>query len=175
MYGEKVRKADLWVGGKGIVMQPIGKSAEIFLRREVESVSRARELVLDLLGADHPAYEQVRLAVSEITTNAVEHSESGPVGDLVMVVLKVVDDFVRIEVTDPGSESSKPHIRENQSTNAEDGRGLFIVNQLSSGNWGIRDFGAGGRTVWCAIPANPSGSDEIPMDTYAIPAVQPEA
>lgn len=117
-------------------------------------------MVRDFLGIQHPAYEQVRLAVSEITTNAVEHSTPGPVGDLVMVVLKVVDDFVYVEVTDPGSASGKPSLRDILSPDAEDGRGLFIVNELSAGNWGVRDFGAGGRTVWCAIPADPTALNE---------------
>ncbi|WP_436761290.1 ATP-binding protein [Streptosporangium sp. V21-05] len=139
------------------------KLGEIFVRRKPESVSQAREMVRDLLGANHPAYEQARLVVSEITTNAVEHSESGPVGDLVMVVLKVVNDFVYVEVTDPGSASRKPHLQECSPLYAESGRGLFIVDEISAGNWGVRDFGPGGRTVWCAIPADPSNADCSPV------------
>ncbi len=127
-------------------------------------------MVRELLGPDHPAYERVRLAVSEITTNAVEHSTPGPVGDLVMVVLKMVNDFIYVEVTDPGSASSKPHLRVGSSPDAEDGRGLFIVDELSAGNWGVRDFGAVGRTVWCAIPAEPTA----PVEEAAILAVRPE-
>ncbi|WP_329083672.1 ATP-binding protein [Streptosporangium sp. NBC_01469] len=151
-------------------MQPARKLGEIFLRREPESVSSARAMVRDLLGVQHPAYEQVRLAVSEITTNAVEHSTPGPVGDLVMVALKVVNDFIYVEVTDPGSASSKPQLRDGPSPDAEDGRGLFIVDELSSGNWGVRDFGAVGRTVWCAIPAEPA----TPVEEAAIITVRPE-
>ncbi|WP_329089715.1 ATP-binding protein [Streptosporangium sp. NBC_01469] len=149
------------------------KLGEIVLRRKPESVSQAREMVRDLLGTDHPAYEQVRLAVSEITTNAVEHSESGPVGDLVMVVLKVVNDFVYVEVTDPGSASRKPHIQECAPLDAEGGRGLFIVDEISAGKWGVRDFGAGGRTVWCAIPATPPNAAEPPTAAPVLPAAQP--
>ncbi|WP_440063971.1 ATP-binding protein [Streptosporangium sp. OZ121] len=133
-------------------MQTARKLGEIFLRREPESVSRARATVRELLGPDHPAYERVRLAVPGLTANAVGHSTPGPVGDLVMVVLKVVDDFIYMEVTDPGSASGKPCLKD-PSPDAENGRGLFIVDELSAGNWGVRDFGAGGRTVWCAIPA----------------------
>ncbi|MFF3444743.1 ATP-binding protein [Streptosporangium sp. NPDC002721] len=141
-------------------MQTARKLGEIFLRREPESVSRARAMVRELLGPDHPAYEQVRLAVSELTTNAVEHSTPGPAGDLVMVVLKVTDDLIYVEVTDPGSASGGPCLRDDPPLDAEDGRGLFIVDELSAGKWGVRDFGAGGRTVWCAIPADPTVSVE---------------
>ncbi len=112
----------------------------------------------------------MRLAVSGLTTNAVEHSTSGPAGDLVMVVLKVVDDFMYVEVTDPGSASSEPQLRDCPSLDAEDGRGLFIVDEPSAGNWGVRDFGAVGRTVWCAIPAAPAA----PVEEAAVLAVRPE-
>lgn len=150
-------------------MQTARKLGEIFLRREPESVSRSRAMVRELLGPDHPAYERVRLAVSELTTNAVEHSTPGPVGDLVMVVLKVVNDFIYVEVTDPGSASGKPCLKD-PSPDAEDGRGLFIVDELSAGNWGVRDFGAIGRTVWCAIPAEPTA----PVEEAAVLGVRPE-
>lgn len=38
------------------------------------SISRAREAVRTWLGEDHPAYEDARLAVSELVTNAVQHA-----------------------------------------------------------------------------------------------------
>jgi hypothetical protein len=57
--------------------------------------------------------------------------------------------MIYVEVRDPGSAFSGPYIR--QEPEAEDGRGLLIVREISQ-SWGIREHGRGlGRTVWCAI------------------------
>ncbi|GHE34573.1 hypothetical protein GCM10017673_41730 [Streptosporangium violaceochromogenes] len=47
------------------------------------SISRAREAVRTWLGEDHPAYEDARLAVSELVTNAVQHAGSHKAGPTV--------------------------------------------------------------------------------------------
>ncbi|MEV8630595.1 ATP-binding protein [Streptosporangium sp. NPDC051023] len=55
--------------------------SETCLPNDPESVSRARGEVREWLGKDHPAYENARLAVSELVTNAVRHAGGGPTGD----------------------------------------------------------------------------------------------
>jgi hypothetical protein len=63
---------------------------------------------------------------------------------------------VYVEVRDPGSVFSAPHIR--KEPEAEDGRGLLIVREISQ-DWGICEHGRGlGRTVWCAIRVVPGSS-----------------
>ncbi len=103
-----------------------------------ETVSRAREEVRKWLGEGHPAYENVRLAVSELVTNAVRHAGSGPVGasertggagdgsaepaegagepggipnsgaDSLVLRLVAIGDLLRVEVTDRGWSTRHP-------------------------------------------------------------------
>ncbi|WP_433368317.1 ATP-binding protein [Streptosporangium sp. CA-115845] len=54
--------------------------SEILLPSNVEAASRAREEVRKWLGESHPAYENARLAVSELVTNAVQHARHGVAG-----------------------------------------------------------------------------------------------
>jgi anti-sigma regulatory factor (Ser/Thr protein kinase) len=117
-----------------------------------ESVSRARSEVRSWLGGDHPAVDDVVLAVSELVTNALRHSDAKPY-DFVGVTLTATEEMVYLEVRDPGSMFSRPHVR--QEPEAEDGRGLLIVREISQ-DWGIREHGRGlGRSVWCAIRSVP--------------------
>ncbi|GAA3422762.1 hypothetical protein GCM10018952_77100 [Streptosporangium vulgare] len=60
--------------------------------------------------------------------------------------LRVADDFVCAEATGPGSVSGKPRVQECAPPDAESDRGLFFADEIPAGKWGIRDFGAGGRT-----------------------------
>ncbi|MEU4536378.1 ATP-binding protein [Streptosporangium sp. NPDC023825] len=138
---------------------------DVFLPRTAESVSRARGVAGDLLGADHHAYEAVRLVVSELVTNAFKHADRGRVGKSIRLALFRRGPIIRIEVTDQGAAFDAPRrevpFTEVQNARAEFGRGLVIVDELSQGNWGSRGHGRGrGRTVWCELPADPFS--EIP-------------
>ncbi|MFC5816642.1 ATP-binding protein [Nonomuraea harbinensis] len=116
-----------------------------------ESVSYARAQVHDWLGSDHPAIGDVVLAVSELVTNALRHSDARP-GDFIGLTVTDVGGLVRVEVRDPGTAFSGPYVR--REPEAEDGRGLLIVREISQ-DWGIGEHGRGlGRTVWCLIPAD---------------------
>ncbi|GGO66340.1 ATP-binding protein [Nonomuraea cavernae] len=120
-----------------------------------ESVPHARSEVRRWLGEDHPAVEDAVLAASELVTNALRHSDVRPY-DLIGLTVAATEETVYVEVCDPGSAFSGPHIR--QEPEAEDGRGLLIVREISQ-EWGTREHGRGlGRTVWCAIRVvHPSG------------------
>ncbi|MFD8527283.1 ATP-binding protein [Streptosporangium canum] len=137
-------------------------SAEPKLHGEVslpgvrESVSRARSEVREWFGEAHPAIDDVVLATSELVTNAIVHSNADA-GDLIRLTVTEAEGFIGIEVNDPGSTFSGPHVR--KEANAEDGRGLLIVREISLA-WGVREHGCGlGRTVWCAIRAAPLPDD----------------
>ncbi|MFC4056988.1 ATP-binding protein [Planomonospora corallina] len=114
-----------------------------------ESVAAARCHVRELLGEAHPACDDVTLLVSEVVTNSVVHSGSGGGGRVEMTVA-VGDGAVRVEVTDAGSGRSGPHVR--HEPDAENGRGMFLVDLLA-GRWGVREDGPpGSRTLWFEVP-----------------------
>ncbi|WP_406311670.1 ATP-binding protein [Streptosporangium sp. NBC_01639] len=141
---------------------------EICLPSNPESVSQARDEVREWLGESHPAYENTRLAVSELVTNAVRHASHGighPVDPLAVRLTVTDGGTLRVEVADRGWTTTEPRIPvEPVSDLAESGRGLAIVSLVSDGNWGYRSHGPGlGRTVWCEIPARPpSPEDPLP-------------
>lgn len=129
---------------------------EIGLAGARTSVSLARSEARRWLGDAHPAIDDVVLAVSELVTNAITHSDVRP-GDLIRLTVTEARGFVGVEVTDPGSAFSGPHVR--GEPNAEDGRGLLLVREISLA-WGVRERGCGlGRTVWCAIGTAPPSTD----------------
>ncbi|MER5621851.1 ATP-binding protein [Streptosporangium sp. NPDC002544] len=143
--------------------------SEIFLTSGPEAASSAREEVRKWLGESHPAYENARLAVSELVTNAVQHARHGVTGqagaannDPLVLRLLAYGGLLRIEVVDAGLGAEEPRLRADPACLLmENGRGLAIVGMLSGGNWGYRSHGREpGRTVWCELPADPPRSDE---------------
>ncbi|WP_433246478.1 ATP-binding protein [Streptosporangium sp. CA-135522] len=138
---------------------------EICLPGDPGSASRAREEVREWLGEEHPAYETVRLVVSELVTNAVRHARPG-VGPAAVdpLVLRLVayGGLLRVEVMDAGLTIEEPRVCADPACLlTEGGRGLAIVSELSGGNWGYRSHERRpGRTVWCELRADPSPSGE---------------
>ncbi|MEV4096277.1 ATP-binding protein [Streptosporangium saharense] len=117
----------------------------------------ARLAVVDALGEDHPAYENVRLVVSELVTNAVRH---GPQNGRVALCIRREESDFYIEVADDGTEHSRPTLHvpslDEVDDPAEGGRGLWTVHVLSLGRWGFREQGSlRERVVWAYIPAHP--------------------
>ncbi|MFI7534308.1 ATP-binding protein [Streptosporangium sp. NPDC049376] len=128
------------------------KNSETSFPDHPESASRARDEVREWLGTDHPAYENVRLAVSELVTDAVLHAGGAPGDGSLTLRLLALGDLLRIEVVDQGCPMASPE----SSLLSERGRGLVLVGLLSGGTWGCRSLERG-RTVWCEIPAIPRG------------------
>ncbi|MEU4834807.1 ATP-binding protein [Streptosporangium sp. NPDC023615] len=152
---------------------------EILLLGNVEAASRAREEVRKWLGESHPAYEDARLAVSELVTNAVRHArhrvtgQAGAFDDVPLVLrLLAYGGLLRVEVVDAGLSVGEPRLRADPACLlVENGRGLAIVGTLSNGNWGCRSHGREpGRTVWCEIPAIPPSCGEDPAERSAPPS-----
>ena len=83
---------------------------EIYLTSTSDSVPRARSEVRKWLGYDHPAVEDAVLVVSELVTNAIVYSDQGNAGDLIRLTLTAAEDFLYVEVSDPGSASTAPHL-----------------------------------------------------------------
>ncbi|HEY5987303.1 MAG TPA: ATP-binding protein [Streptosporangiaceae bacterium] len=109
-----------------------------------QNASQARAFVDRILGKEHPRADDARLLVSELFTNAVQHSESGRPGGTVTIIISGRAGGVGIEVIDQGSMWSVPVVK--ADVFATNGRGLFLVQSLAD-EWGyLRD--SAGTTVW---------------------------
>lgn len=82
--------------------------------------------------------ETALLCTDELVTNAIVHVCS----DIEVVVL-LLDAGIRVEVHD---RSSRPPLRRVAASDAEEGRGLELVEALSS-RWGV-DPAHRGKSVW---------------------------
>jgi hypothetical protein len=100
------------------------------------------------------------IVVTELASNAVRAMRAEEAGGrlaedmpIIVLVLGWPAHGVRIEVWDraPGL----PRMRE-PDWEAEQGRGLFLVHQLTGGRWGCRQVGAA-KCVWAELAA---GSDQ---------------
>lgn len=125
----------------------VTKRSAIELPGTFGSVPAARRYVRAVLG---PEYDDVELAVSELVTNAVQHSDSAKDGR-VMLELAVGKERVRVDVTDDGSATSHPRLAD-PPAGSERGNGLKIVRAISN-RWGVK-VTPGGTTVWCECPVS---------------------
>lgn len=120
--------------------------AEINLPKDLASVPRARWFTRDRLdqwdcGVSIP---DTLVVVSELVANAVTHTDSG-----CLLRLSRGTSAVRVEVLDDGSGTPEP---QPPSASRESGRGLHLIDALTTA-WGIemvpRD---GGKVVWAELP-----------------------
>ncbi|MEU9737163.1 ATP-binding protein [Streptomyces sp. NPDC048002] len=119
-----------------------------------ESVARARALVSSVLagwGLGHDLADIAELVVSELMTNAVDHTETDRTE---VVIERQADSTVRIQVSDTSSVA--PHM-EKAADDAECGRGLRLVDALCV-RWGY-DPHARGKVAWAEIKA-PAGGEQ---------------
>ncbi|MGA4990172.1 ATP-binding protein [Nonomuraea bangladeshensis] len=128
----------------------------VTLTRAAESSRRARETVAQWL-TDGPqeVRDDAALVVSELVTNAVRHVPGGVRRDWVDVQLGFGRGFVRLEVTDPGVDTSAPCVGE-EDLMAQSGRGLRLVAGLAvrCGTWRT---GHGCRVVWADLACAGAG------------------
>ncbi|WP_019632267.1 ATP-binding protein [Actinomadura atramentaria] len=92
--------------------------------------------------------DTVELVVSELATNAVEHTASGQVGGSFVLELDVIDGAVRVGVVDMGS-SAEPSKGNPDDLDAVSGRGLFIVDAVAK-QWAAEPVRFG-RRVWADL------------------------
>ncbi|MFI0349550.1 ATP-binding protein [Actinomadura sp. 9N407] len=104
------------------------------------SAVRVRAFVRDVLGAGHPALDDVRACVNEAFTNGVEHTSS----ERISVVFVEVGDETLVEVADDGAAGSRPRLCEESL--GEGGRGMRIIDALAR-EWGVRSE-EGRAIVW---------------------------
>ena len=116
----------------------------------------AREALDGWLGAivGEPTAEQVRLAATELVTNAVRHGGLGRT-DTIVLSCVTMDDVVRVGVEQASSAARAHLVPSEERSPSGGGFGLRIVDGLSC-RWGVDD-GPPGR-VWCEVDTAPRSS-----------------
>lgn len=100
------------------------------------------------------AIDEIVLVASELVGNAIRHSAPGLDGTL-SVEWDIDGSYAVVRVCDAGADT--PRVR-NASLNEPSGRGLAIVNAVSS-DWGSQPAPGGGKYVWARVPLTASSDD----------------
>ncbi|OAH10992.1 ATP-binding protein [Streptomyces jeddahensis] len=132
------------------------QEASVTLPSDPASVPAARKYVIEVLAGwglpgDAEVAESVRLIVSELATNAVQHTFGQSPTFTVDVELER-DEQLRIGVTD-----SHPRLprRLPAAVQQDNGRGLVIIRWLTAecgGRLSVSRTAEGGKTVWIELP-----------------------
>jgi anti-sigma regulatory factor (Ser/Thr protein kinase) len=115
----------------------------------------AREFTAAILAADCPARDDALLCVSEMVTNAVQHSKSaGPAGLIRLRVEAEPGERVQIAVQDDG-----PAPAAEAAPDGEHGRGLLLVGAVAD------SYGNDGQGLhWCRLAWDPQKEREPQMN-----------
>jgi anti-sigma regulatory factor (Ser/Thr protein kinase) len=125
------------------------------------AVTAARLALADLDShLDTSVAFDVRLLVSELVTNSVQHAQVAAEDSIVLVV-GIRDDTVRVEVRDDGPGFEPPASPPPEDADA--GWGLFLVEQLAD-SWGMNDAGKG---VWFEIRRDRGHEDDQASESTA--------
>jgi len=122
---------------------------EMLVRHEPATASAVRRelaLDLDLQGFGPDAIDDATLVASELIGNAIRHASGGE-RDAWVVSWTVQSGELVISVEDPSHDLP---VRRNPAPDAPSGRGLAIVESLSS-DWGVEHTDRGKR-VWAKLP-----------------------
>jgi serine/threonine-protein kinase RsbW len=107
-------------------------------------VPQARRFLASLLDSS-PATDDALICLSELTTNAIQHSHSGRPDGTFTLRITLTPGRARIEVHDQGGPWTPGRDGDGQS-----GRGLLVVGELATA-WGISGDGVSARVVWFEI------------------------
>lgn len=132
------------------------QEASVTLPSTAASVSAARRYVSTVLAewglpGDTDAADTVRLIVSELATNAVQHTLGQSPTFTIDVELER-DEQLRIGVTDSHPRYPK---RLPAAVAQDNGRGMVIVRSLTAecgGRLSVAPTAEGGKTVWISLP-----------------------
>jgi len=132
------------------------QEASVTLPSEPASVSAARKYVAEVLTewglpGDSELADTIRLIVSELTTNAVQHTAGQSPSFTVDIELDRHEQ-VRIGVTDSDPRFPK---RLPAAVQQDNGRGMVIIRWLAvecGGRLEVRSTAEGGKTVAIALP-----------------------
>lgn len=134
------------------------QEVSVTLPSDPASVSTARKYVAEVLvdwglPKDCQTADSIRLIVSELATNAVQHTFGQSPTFTVDVQLER-DEQLRIGVTD--SHPRWPQ-RLPAAVQQDNGRGMVIIRSLTAehgGRLSVTPTAEGGKTVWIALPWN---------------------
>ncbi|MFC9468438.1 ATP-binding protein [Streptomyces coelicoflavus] len=107
----------------------------------------------------HRYDHDVRLCVTELLTNVIDHGGVGAPATVRVAVLPT--GHTRVEVTDPDPRAL-PLLTGPAGVTDESGRGLALLD-ASAPRWGVEQCGDR-KTVWCALAGEP------PLDDVRAPA-----
>ncbi|MGW0390043.1 ATP-binding protein [Streptomyces sp. NPDC003042] len=132
------------------------QEASVTLPSEPVSVAAARRYVAQVLGSwglseDTDTADSVRLIVSELATNSVQHT-FGKSPTFTVDVRLEREEWLRIGVTD--SHPRWPR-RLPAAVQQDNGRGMVIIRWLAAeagGRLSVSPTEDGGKTVWIALP-----------------------
>ncbi|MHB8681353.1 MAG: ATP-binding protein [Acidimicrobiales bacterium] len=113
------------------------------------SVGEARSVVrrfVTELGEAGPEVHDAALLVSELISNALAHS--GDDRHDIELELLAGDGVLHIEVRD---HAAAPPVPQDARPDSEAGRGLLIVDRVSS-RWGWATVDGSSKRVWCDVP-----------------------
>ncbi|WP_412078841.1 ATP-binding protein [Streptomyces xanthophaeus] len=115
--------------------------------RQVGGIRKMASTWLNLLGLSY-LHDDLLVIVSEIVTNAIEHAVD-PHGGSVRVTQRLGGGHLSTEVRDSGHGQPQLAIAGHEE---ETGRGLYLVDNLTTGLGGTWGVDADQRTVWVEIP-----------------------
>ncbi|WP_046780709.1 ATP-binding protein [Streptomyces yangpuensis] len=132
------------------------QEASVTLPSDPASVAAARRYVAEVLCEwglpdDAETADSVRLIVSELATNAVQHT-FGQSPTFTVDILLEREEWLRVGVTD--SHPRWPR-RLPAAVQQDNGRGLVIIRWLAAeagGRLSVTPTEEGGKTVWIALP-----------------------
>ena len=132
------------------------QEASVTLPSDPASVCAARNYVINVLSewglpGDTEVADTVRLIVSELATNAVQHTFGQSPTFTVDLELER-DEQLRIGVTDSHPRFPK---RLPAAVQQDNGRGMVIIRWLTAecgGRLSVNATAEGGKTVWIALP-----------------------
>ncbi|OLT24693.1 hypothetical protein BJF83_23960 [Nocardiopsis sp. CNR-923] len=116
-------------------------------------VSAARRWVRTVTRLPGEDADVLELLLSELVTNALEHTASGQGGHFTVTLAYLDNKGIRLAVTDAGPRHGAaptiPHVNE-VDPGLEHGRGLALVERLSR-RWGFLGVQGAPLTVWAVI------------------------
>jgi anti-sigma regulatory factor (Ser/Thr protein kinase) len=134
---------DVTVLAAAVTAARVTRSARLELPPDLSAPQRARRFLRSRLTewalCDGIA-ESAELCVSELVTNAVIHSGTGP-----QVTLRLDDDYLTVLVADAGGHGTVKRTQNYDATGVS-GRGLTLVEAIAS-DWSA-EHSADGTTVW---------------------------
>jgi anti-sigma regulatory factor (Ser/Thr protein kinase) len=142
-------------------------------------VRRARQFARFVLQKRHIAPDRIETAellASELVSNAVKaacgtmlrpvHNNDRGHARSISLRLRLVARFVAIEVRDS---SDRLPVLQEQCPDSEDGRGLLVVDSMST-RWDYSRLSSGGKVVWCVLDvARQVSADDVVVRLSSLP------